>query len=324
MAETFLIQHNDEKRVRKIVKGKQDLGITKLKQQFDWISNLDRDIKNKFPAILNSNFNKNIGFYDMEYFNMATFKDYIINLGKVNSHIKNVIDECVCLSKKISNKTLNIDCKNYIIDKHLNKMSKRCDLVSECDPTFNVFYNANRLIINGTEYLNYKHLKNELLKNEKFIKFVSPTKMHRSHGDFTLQNILIDDSDFMIIDPRGEEYDSIYYDISKIYQSCHGKYDLLYDDNYVCDFSIKDNIINYKFIENVELYDQLFNLFKLSIASNYELNEGWDLIARFFEASHLIAMAPFRYKENIEKTLICYCTGVKIMNDVLNEWKLNY
>lgn len=321
MAETYLINKDNNKYVRKVINDTSKLGIDKLKKQLDWIMNLEDDIKNIFPKIIDYKFTNNYGYYDMKFYSMTTLKDHIIESQTIDENIENIISNFVKLGRDISNKTYNINNNDYIKTKHINKMFNRCNKVVNENNIFKQFFNSEKIIINEKEYLNFNPLMSKILTDNNFINYLSPKIFHRSHGDFTLQNILIDNNTFIVIDPRGEEYDSLYYDLSKLYQSCHSKYDLLYNGNYKCFYSVDDVNINFKIINNVELFDKLFVLIKENINKFYNLDENWDLIARFYEASHLIAMTPFRYKENLEKTLLCYATGIKIMNEVVKEWE---
>jgi len=323
MAQTYLIDKNGQQYVRKEVGGDKFLGIDKLKKQLDWIIALDKDLASQFPQIIDYNFdNCNYGYYDMTFHDMSTLHRYIINQGQIDTGIENILYQMMLFGSELAKQEVKSNkCQiNYIVNDHINKMLKRCSDVKNED--FNKILNNKKLVINGKEYLNLKELINLLYKNDKLITFLAPQKWSISHGDFTLQNILTDGQNFKIIDPRGEGEDSIYYDISKLLQSCHGKYDLMYEGNYQCQYNLIDSTINYKFFNNEALFDQIYDIIKKLIPITYgKLEKHWYLKALFYEASHFISMVPFRYKENLEITILCYAIGIKLLNEVLEEWK---
>lgn len=323
MAKTYLIEKNGELLVRKEVQDTSGLGIEKLEKQADWILELENEVAEIFPIIDKKDFGKDFGYYDMSYHDMPSFRDYLVEVGEVNEDIKRILREIVAYSAKISSKEeiSNKDKKSYVKKSHLDKMEKRCEIVVKKDDTFRILFNVPEIIVNGTQYLNFHNIINKISNDSKLLELLSPKKWYRSHGDFTFQNVLTDGKNFKIIDPRGEGEDSLYYDISKLFQSCQGKYDLFSEGNYNATYSLNNNSINYEILNHESLFDEALELIKQEIPKAFSLEKDWEIIALFYEASHFVSMVPFRYEENLPFTLACYGIGIKKLNEVYERWQ---
>ncbi|AEO93570.1 gp311 [Bacillus phage G] len=323
MAKTFLIKKDNNLLVRKEVKDTSKLGLDKLEKQADWILDLEPEVATIFPVIEMKSFQNDFGYYDMSYHNMPSFRDYLINTDSINNDIVEIVKEIVSFGAMISSKEETESTKDkstYIKKLHFDKMLKRCCIVTQKNEIFNEFFNTPSININGSLYDNFNIIREKILNDSEFMELLSPKKWYRSHGDFTFQNILTDGKQFKIIDPRGEGEDSIYYDLSKLFQSCKGKYDLFIDGNYSVNYSLNDNSIDYKIIEHEELFNDIFEVIKTEIPKVFNLEKEWEIITLFYEASHFVSMVPFRYEENLPFTLACYAIGIQKLNEVFEKW----
>lgn len=319
MARTFLVKKNDYYLVRKIVNNLQgNLGAEKLFKQWKWIFAVEKNAPQIFPRVSFFVFTKDFCYYDMEFINMPTLRDLLIqNEEMIDTNILHKFLEC----GSIIAQPLNIEppsTDSYIMDKHIRKMVERCKDISSYD-----LYKRDKLLINGKEYINLQPLLEEIKNDSLLLEYLRPKCWYLSHGDFTFQNVLTNFIEIKIIDPRGEGPDSIYYDISKIYQSCHGKYDLLYDGNYEAEY-IEGKVpqVNYVIYDHIDKFDIIFKIIRELIPQYYQLeDEHWEIITKFYEASHFISMTPFRLKENPQITVICYAIGIQILNEFMEEWK---
>lgn len=315
MARTFLIKKNGDFFVRKVVENNIPLGKEKLKDQWEWQYKFSQQIPNIFPKVSMFVVGKDYSYYDMEYIKLPTLRDIVIEeKGYDTASIRSYL-----YYGSIIAQPLNIDgpkTDSYVMDKHLRKMQQRCESVKH----FNI-YNEPYIYINGKKYKNVSKIIGEIEQDTELLEFLRPKKWYRSHGDFTLQNVLTDNYDIRVIDPRGEDKDSIYYDLSKIFQSVHGKYDLIYDGNYEVWGSYDSNLVSYNIIENEELFNDLYETIKKLIPQYYKLeDENWETITKFYEASHFISMFPFRFIENKGTDILCYAIGVEILNEFMEEY----
>lgn len=317
MARTLLIKVDDKMVVRKIANNNEDLASEKLRKQWEWLYDFCKDNEGIFPNVSFFTVEEDISYYDMEYIELPTLRDLIL---KEKSYSKLTLMRYLMRGKIIADESDETVDKSYILKHHIEKMLKRCEKIKRMP----IFY-MDVISINGQLYRNLLPLLKQIKKDKQLLDLLTPKKLYRSHGDFTFQNILCNHGDMYVIDPRGEGNDSIYYDISKILQSCHGKYDLLYKDNYEAWLGSRELAnINYKIFENEDLFDEIYKDMKKLIPEFYGDKidkDNWELIAKFYEASHFISMVPFRLKENMAATLICYAIGVEILNEVVKEWE---
>jgi thiamine kinase-like enzyme len=319
MARTFLVKKNDSYRVRKIVNNSQgSLGAEKLFKQWEWIFEVERNAPQIFPSVSFFVFTKDFCYYDMEFINMPTLRDLLIqNEEMIDTNILHkFLEYGSIIAQPLSIESPKTD--SYIMDKHIRKMIERCQGISALD-----LYKRDKIIINGKEYTNLKPLLNEIKNDSLLLEYLRPKCWYLSHGDFTFQNVLTNFIEIKIIDPRGEGPDSVYYDLAKIYQSCHGKYDLLYDGNYKA-YYIEGEVpkVDYVIYKHVDKFDKIFKIIRELIPQYYKLyDKHWEMITKFYEASHFLSMTPFRLKENPQITVICYAIGIQLLNEFMEEWK---
>lgn len=323
MAKTFLIEKNDELFVRKIAENSEDgLGAEKLMEQWRWIVEFNIQCPDILPDVNFFVLGQDNCYYDMQYFDMIQLREALLEHDEEPELIDQLIQTTVRIGGLIAQPSTiyQNSMSDYIEQKHLQKMIERCKSISHLG-----IGTTEYISVNGHKLKNVGLIIAEILKDKDLYELLSPKQWYLSHGDFTLQNILTDGQFVKIIDPRGEGPDSLYYDISKLYQSCHGKYDLLTENNFECKYNLKSTIpsIRYKIFSHVEEMDKIFKKIKMLIPVFYKIDDPrWDLIARFFEGSHFISMMPFRIKESEELALTCYGIGVTILNDVLEEWQV--
>jgi hypothetical protein len=318
MARTYLIGKQGNRYVRKIASNNGELAGLKLKSQYDWIADFNRKYPDILPKVSFFVIDKETCHYDMEHIEMGTFRDYLMTSPGYDSTLVHDILNYGSVIASVDTKHKEKK-EDYIKNKHLNKMIDRCEIIKD-----HPIYTSDYLTVNGKKLKNIKALVSEIAGNKNLMDLLKPKKWYRSHGDFTFQNILTDEEEVRIIDPRGEGPDSVYYDISKIFQSCHGKYDLLVPGNYQIkaqQYPDGEVTVDYKILNGVEKMDNVFEQVKDLIPDYYKIeDEHWEIITKFFEGSHFISMTPFRAKENTEITFVCYAIGIQILNEMLEEF----
>lgn len=319
MARTFLIEKNGIKNVRKVVEIDSDgLGYDKLYEQWRWIFNFNRLYPRVFPDVKYMAIEKNKAWYDMAYFNMPTLRDSIIN-NDISEIQPQLIGDVLAYGNIIAKPVEDYEplhFTDYFMDEHISKWFQRL----KCMKTFDIITNEN-LHVNGKKVKSIGHIAEQIINDEELLDLLNPEVYYISHGDFTLQNVLTDDYEIRIIDPRGGKPDSIYYDISKLFQSTHGKYDLLYEGNVEYEVSDNPDHFNFTIKEHEEKFELIYNILKQLIPNYYPVHEEWEIIAKIFEGSHFISMAPFRLKEMPIRAELTHAIGLKILTEALEEWE---
>jgi hypothetical protein len=312
MARVFLVDKYGQKYVRKVAIN-EALGAEKLYKQWEWQFNFSRQNPGIMPETSLFVFGKDYSYYDMEYVELNTFRDLLLGEDEIDGMI---LHDILKAGAEIAEPVDDEVPDNYILINHLQKMVKRTEALRSY-----AFYKHDTIDINGKSYQNLHRMLEFILNEPELMKMLTPKKLYRSHGDFTFQNILADEYDLVVIDPRGEGPDSIYYDISKLYQSCHGKYDLLVDGNYRVWSDGMEDVINYEINQGVQRMEMVYDELRELIPQYYDIeDEHWELITKFFEASHFISMTPFRLKENGNITAVCYAIGIQLLNEVVEEY----
>jgi hypothetical protein len=184
----------------------------------------------------------------MEKINGTHFFDFKnLSSNKFNKILENILSSLNNLhNKKETNSSIN-DLKEIYIKKTLDRLSS----VSKIIPNFST---SETFTINGKKCKNYLHRKHIKIF-EDINKTLFTKKFNVIHGDPTFSNILIKKNlKPIFFDPRGYFADESnimgdkFYDISKVYYSAVGNYDLfnrrkfkLYIDNYSIEIMM-DNI----------------------------------------------------------------------------------
>lgn len=119
---------------------------------------------------------------------------------------------------------------------------------------------------------------------------ITETEITFVHGDLTISNIMMEDDNFVFIDPRGTQ-ESVYYDFGKLMQSFYMEYENLLNDEQQ-DLSIYEDFI--KILHQETDYNTLM----------------------FYLAVHLIGAVPFFKKKNRPYTDSFLNTGLDIFREL--------
>jgi hypothetical protein len=213
-------------KVRKISNSKKT--SERLVEQYQKIINFKKFQNIIVPKIFNHGIINKKFYYDMEYFNSVNFSEMILKDSYQNSHKSLIkIFEYLTFCKK---KALEKNFPNLIFEKKISELEK--------------------------------NIKN---KDKSLIKVISSLKKFSwknipisiSHGDLTMENILINKNDLIFIDLSKNFIDSYYLDLSK----------LLFD--FICSWSFRFHN-NGK--GNIEL-DALKNRYINFLLENFDQNE---------------------------------------------------
>ena len=232
--------------------------------------------------------------------------------------------------KNIFTENIGITEQNYLDKTVFSRVEKRYkELCNESDQIKKII-TSKRIIIEGKEYRNPLVILNEIKNNKSLMRKITPKKTQMIHGDFHFDNFLInesDNSDFILIDPRGEKRGYSYdYDLGKLWHSFHGKYAIIQRGLFDLEYEFKGDDLNVKVfsIRNMPALDILNEIYAkkdefLKIINDYVSEEELELRILFNEAVHFCALAPFHLKKDgIEKEAIGrFLMGVKLLNELL-------
>jgi tRNA A-37 threonylcarbamoyl transferase component Bud32 len=250
-----------------------------------------KDCKNLAQYMLNENSQK---MKLCEYFDAIIYSFNFLHVNpKSNIPKEYYIDTSVLSSKMLIEKTHN----EFIALTKNEEMSILC--------------NYQNLIINDKQYLNFDKIWPviESIIKDQYCKF----DLTFIHGDACLSNMIIDSNNSIIfVDPRGSYglkgcFGDKAYDYAKLMHSLEGNYEqIIYD---MFELNHKQNSVFFTFKYDISfLMNRLQECLEDSVYKKSKLIQG--LI--------FIGMCA-RHYDSIDRQKIMYCTGIKILNDWLNE-----
>jgi tRNA A-37 threonylcarbamoyl transferase component Bud32 len=223
----------------------------------------------------------------------------------VNTSSRIIINLIEHLNNNIYNKNIEVynneKLSKYINEKCISKIKEFSDIIG--NDTITKF---NTIFINGVEYPNLLIILNYINKNDKLIKKLAKYNQCNIHGDLTLENILISNSNFTLIDPNNENTVSTpAVDYAKLYQSLHMGYEFLCDLKTI---EISNNYLRYQDLTSNKTYE----VYKL-ISSHLKMKLGVDDYSTiyFHEGIHFCRLLPYRARLNPQTALVFYAAAIR-------------
>ena len=214
-AKTILIQYKNQLLVRKI--SSSDEG-TKFNFHNEWLN-----FNNKFkfvPRIISTGKIGQVHYIDMEYIDDSQPLSEFINCNDISSTVRVLKEIIVKLDGTIYKKSNPISDESILINYVDQKVFKKIDEVKLFSMELELLYQYENIQINGSDYLNLPNCINLIMNNKKMINLLSSFNQSDIHGDLTLENIIVKNDKFFLIDPNNENLisDKI-VDYAKLFQS---------------------------------------------------------------------------------------------------------
>ena len=285
-ADTLLVEHDDQKFVRKTASKSEnlELGYIKLKKQAGELQRFKTFYNSLVPTIINEEDNSFEYYYEMEYledYKLLSDCAYTVQHRAIEKLLK-------LLTKNVYNHKATLKDGRDWLRQHLeHKVFKKAELLDH----------SGRLRLLLDECLN------------SFGWVLAPKNLCPIHGDLTFENILVDEKndDVKLIDMDGAEYmDAMELDMGKMFQSLITYYEtwskLSDEELKTFDFSIDS--------PQIEGYINLWSKI---------LDEDEEILRAkiyFYTALHLIRMIPFRLKVSDEQGRFAYNSALKLLNEI--------
>lgn len=304
-ATTVLVHRNGKRHIRKIALLED---ASKLEAQHDWIK--EREHLSHIPKVMYTEKNEQSFSLDIQFEEQyIPFFDYIHSqdIEKSKSILKNVI---AFVNNEIYVKrdpvTSRQHLEEYIQTKVYNKVNDclalHHDLASVIDsPT---------LVINGKTYDNFAVIVKKITSNEQIMSSLATYEHTTIHGDLTIDNIIVNDEHFLLLDPNNENAISdAVVDYAKLYQSLHSGYEFL------CLLEKADRRGNaISFEENISSrYTELYQFLTQEIQQVVTPERYRQIL--FHEAVHYTRMLTYRAKINPDSFLAFFAIAVRLFND---------
>lgn len=284
----------------------------KLVDQYNWLSS-KQDL-GIVARVQNPQIGKDYFSYDLKYYKDAktlaqTTRDDWSQSGQ--TVVDSLIDSFFQLFYQKPIGESSTELSEIYLHEKLGKKIQQCML----NNSLRELLSYNEIVINGETYPNFFQVWDQLITNRKLISLLSHQKQYDIHGDLTGENILISDSNIILIDPNQENYlSSMALDIAKLYQSFHSGYELMneVDESAV---KIKDNQLRFPVISCAN-YQKCFNYIRKKVVSEFQLNER-EII--FHEAIHYARMLPYKLNQNSKTFPIYYAKLIELLHNVIHE-----
>jgi len=321
---------HEENIVRKYASGE---GHEKLAQEIKWLKNLNSDNKKHFTEIIDYEIKENSCWYTMPRYNYAAMRKLLIT-GILSP--SDCIDKLDIILKFLFKNIYSIPTrktpKHWLEKVHFDRVFSRFESIKN-NKNLNDILSAETIFIDDCEYKNLMVLIKEVQNQTKVLDMYSPVELRNIHGDFHLQNILVDinSNDFILVDPRGDiEGSDIFYDIGKLWHSVNGLYDFIHTDIATFEMSSIDNKMHFKVNygpENLlEKYcDLRIKIYHLLKDYFNDLDSKWYLKMLFNEAMHFSSLLTFHLKndECEERAILLYLTSLRLNTVLIEEMEKN-
>lgn len=309
---TVLMQDkNGQKFVRKMA----PLGeSSKIKYQAKWMKKYGEF--RQIPTVYGIEEKTDVVSYDFQYFDRAvSFLEFIENTSLAESQkllvkIIKFVESRIHSNKK---KQINEECvRKYIKEKVFKK-------IEECSrelPYYERLLHEETLIVNGEVLLNIKPAIEKLLNETSIIEKQISLKQCDIHGDLTIENILICDHNFVLLDPNNENIISdVAVEFGKLFQSLHSLYEYF---ETIHEIKTRGRSINVSWIKSRE-FQSLYLILRKYILRKY----GSDILilTYFHEAIHFTRLLPYKARKNPDLFIAYFARSVILFNELLKSLK---
>ena len=290
--------------------------IDKFLGEIRWYLKLPEKLEYVHPRIYNYSLNYDNPYVSMEYYSYHTLHELFLYSDLKKEQWERIIDKIVFVMSDFSKFRYNAENSSEILkEMYLNKTFSRLEKLRG-DANFKDLFDS-RISINGENYCSLNEIMkilNKIIPQELF----NVTDFCIIHGDLCFTNIMIDDNLTFIklIDPRGsfgecDIYGDSRYEVAKLLHSVEGKYDYIIKDLFELDRT--ENSFKYNIFEPRRSFD-LRKLFRDKIVENMDFDMSQ---VELIEALLFFSMIPL-HKENVLHQYAMLCTGMSILNKVVN------
>ncbi|MBT3583929.1 MAG: hypothetical protein HN509_03400 [Halobacteriovoraceae bacterium] len=298
---------------RKIIRKSFEGNTSKIEFQYSWL--LKHQHLSFIPKVFNSKKEISRFSYEMEYYqNYSALSDLFYSksplpterLEKLMAQLLGILDQIHGPTKTVYSRALG---EKYLKEKVFDKLAYSAKESS----VVNDLLKFESLNINGVEISGWPLLAKKL-KEESVIERLGHFNETEVHGDFTLDNILINEKDEMIVlDPNNENFiASPSVDIAKLFQSFHSQYEGLCKLDSVV---IEGNSISYQSVGDKNLlisYQILERIYR-------DRNQLLDILLH--EAIHFSRLLPYRIRAAKELTPIFLAVTLQNFNHYFAQYE---
>ena len=292
----------------------REFGLVRWHSQMKRIQKYNSMFPSIFPKIINIGCAGDQYFMDLEYCSgFLNVKEFLMQNNHddqvLESVVSSILESANLIHSKFDLESYSGSLSLYFQEECIAKFNEACS-----DKIFAYFANKDSFTYNNTTY-------SSLSKNidwlHMFYKNLKPRNECLTHGNLTLENILIHPETLQIkfIDPYDENIvDCAEADLSQLLQCSSYHYGLLLDS----DLTVDSGSINIKL--NVPTNFHNFNQILLS-AIRKENTSADPRLVDFFAFSQFLRMLPFKIKAGrTEQAILFYGLACKILSEMREKY----
>lgn len=201
--------------------------------------------------------------------------------------------------------------QEYIRIKVVQKIADAASM----DPQIDALLKFETLTVNGIRYANFSGVIERILSDASIMDELSRYDETEIHGDLTIDNILVSDQGFLVLDPNNENTISdMIVDVAKLYQSLHSGYEFLRE---LDEATVAANTV-YFVEQKSHQYQQLFDGLERRMASELPPHRYRALL--FHEAVHYCRMLTYRPALNPKTSAAFFAVAVRLFNQFIGQY----
>jgi len=298
-------------------------------EYFKYINNKISDpyLKLLFPRIINSSCSDEAWELELEFYPFRNLGQCLLEdeeydkqfWSDVLGSLFSIVKRMQRTKKAFSKDKIQDYCYSMFVQKTLNEYNN----LKTKFPFFASLCQYPALKINGRSYENFEIMWEKILKQIDHI-IREEEEFNVIHGDMCFSNILlgynrkISNKTIRLIDPRGSfgtqgVYGTSLYDLAKISHSINGGYECFIYDKFEVEREKNSNIfiLNALQSKNKKICEHLF-------AAKFATNPHQLGKIKLIEGLIFIGMCA-RHYDSLERQKAMYLTGIRILNEVINE-----
>jgi hypothetical protein len=301
-----------ELRVRKSISSlkNREYGEVRWHSQLKRLQRYNSLLPGLFPKVLQLGTTEDSYFFDIEYFDgFCNLKSYFCNHSPNQEQIGLIAERVMGAAARLHSYTVFDSYPGslgvYLQEEVLQKLSDARD-----DPDFEVFSNIPTIYFNGVEF---PSLKSQIPWLKEFVAKIEIGNECFTHGNLTLENILIDplSLEIRLIDPYDENIvDCREADFSQILQCSSSHYGIMGD--------YEPTVIGASVILEYKIPTPLiqFNGVILKSLTSSTLNLNIELLD-FLHISQFVRMLPFKVQaEDLNRAILFYALSCKLIQEM--------
>jgi hypothetical protein len=313
LGKTELIQMgNGDLRVRKSISSlnNREYGEVRWHSQLKRLQRYDSLLPGLFPKVLQLGTTDDSYYFDIEYYKgFCDLKSYFSHFSPCREQIEliavKVIDSATRLHSYSRFDSYPGSLNVYLQEEVLQKLSDACE-----DLSFEVFSNYSMINLNG---IGFPSLKSQIHWLRAFVAKIKIDNECFTHGNLTLENILIDPEslEIRLIDPYDENIvDCREADFSQILQCSSSHYGIMND--YKPNVSGASVFIEYAVPAPLAQFNEII----LENFASPELELNSELLD-FLHVSQFVRMLPFKVQAgDLDKAMLFYALSCKLTQEM--------